>query len=222
MAKSIVSDKQARYERGDGRLEAPSGSGYLLSGNNLSDIGAPATALANLGGAAYTGMSLAGLGLGILTLNPYSCNASAALTAEDVFFTLVTATASRSISTLGTWLFTAGATTGSGVNVLGLYSEAGSLLEQTGDMTTAFESTGFAEGSITPYSLVAGTNYYLAITANFTGTTAHCAGRSTTLPPSNLNGHYLTGYLASQATLPGTITPSSLSATGSSCFIYGR
>jgi hypothetical protein len=52
MAKNIVSDKQTKYERGDGRLENISATGGLLAANNLSDVDSAATALANLGGLA--------------------------------------------------------------------------------------------------------------------------------------------------------------------------
>ena len=45
------------------------------------------------------------------------------------------------VTTLGALIETAGVTTGTGVNELALYSEAGTLLAVTGDMTTAFEST---------------------------------------------------------------------------------
>ena len=99
-------------------------------------------------------------------------------------------------------------------------------------MTTAMESTGFAEGTIanpggiTSYSITEGTNYYFAIVSSFTGTVPKAQGFSTGLSVAGsagaMNGHYLSRYLSTQATMPSTITPSCMSAQPSALFAYAR
>ena len=118
---------------------------------------------------------------------------------------------------LGVLLAQAGVTAGSGVNELGLFLESnGDLVAQTGDMTSAFESTGYAEGvianpgSISSYNITEGTNYYLAFLSSFTGTNPKPAGIATLLQAGTLNGHYIARYETSQAIMPSSITPSSM------------
>jgi hypothetical protein len=60
MAKNTVSDRQTKYERGDGRLESISTTGGLLAANNLSDVDSASTSLANLGGLPLAGGTMSG------------------------------------------------------------------------------------------------------------------------------------------------------------------
>lgn len=174
------------------------------------------------------GATMAGLGLGLLTVSPAAANADTNGNSEQLFGILCTATVSVTVTTLGVLLAQAGVTAGSGVNELALFSESGTLLARTGDMTTVFESTGFAEGaianpgSITSYAITEGTNYYLAFLSSFTGTLPKPAGIATLLPAGALNGHYFARYLNSQATMPASITPSSMSSLTTTCCMYAR
>jgi hypothetical protein len=147
---------------------------------------------------------------------------SHALTNEQAYFILCTATEAAVITKLGALLSAAGVTPGAGVNRLALFTEAGVQAAVTGDMTTAFESTGFAEGTITPYTLTEGANYYLMILTSFTGTVPSVAGPSLSVTMPALNGHYLNGSLASQATVPASITPSGFIGYGAGLCMYGR
>ena len=174
------------------------------------------------------GPTIAGLGLGLLTANPDYCITNSAASNEQLNVMLCTATVTKAVTTLGALVLTAGATPGSGVNELALYSEAGTLVAQTGDMTTAFETLGFAEGaianpgSITSFTVIAGANYYLASAVSFTGTQPHFAGVAAANQTYALNGHYMSRFLGSQATMPGTITPSSMSAQPTTILFYAR
>jgi hypothetical protein len=120
-------------------------------------------------------------------------------------------------------------TAGTGVDALALFSESGTLLAVTGDMTTAFGTAGFAEGtianpgSITSYNIVEGTNYYLAFLMDFTGTVVKTSA-VTNGQSSNaaLNGHYFVRLLASQASMPPSVTPSTMSATSTNPCLYAR
>lgn len=174
------------------------------------------------------GATVAGLGLGLATANPAYCITSSAASNEQLNVMLCTAVVSRTVTTLGALIGTAGVTAGVGANELGLYTEAGTLVAQTGDMTTAFSTLGFAEGaianpgSITSFSLIAGANYYLASLVSFSGTQPHFAGVAALTQTYALNGHYMSRFLGSQATMPGTITPSSMSAQPTTILFYAR
>jgi len=174
------------------------------------------------------GLTTAGLGLGLLAVNPAYAASSASGNSEQLSITLCTATASKTVTTLGIMVTQAGVTPGAGVNVLAMYSESGELLAQTGDMTSAFESTGFAEGAIgnpggiTSYALTEGTNYYLAWLSSFTGTIPKFGGVNTGSTGQALNGHYVMRNLTSQTSLPALITPSSMNSyTFCTCMYAG-
>jgi hypothetical protein len=176
------------------------------------------------GGTQYcvAGPAVTALGLGLLTVDPSACGTVNTLSNEVLFAFLVTAPNSQAVTKLGIWVTTAGVTPGAGVNRLALFSETGTLLEQTGDMTTAFESTGWAEGTISSYNIVAGTNYYLAVLASFTGTIPDAAELAATTAVPGLNGHYLAVGLNGQATMPSSITPSTMTTQSRVYALYAR
>lgn len=174
------------------------------------------------GGSVASGVSPAGYGLGLLTMQPYEPGTSLTLTDTSIFLTLVTAAVSKSITKMGVYLTRAGVTPGVNANGLALYSEAGVLLGQTADMTTAFESTLWAEGTLTAaVPVVAGTNYFWGISGSFTGTTAQVAAIFTNVLDSGLNGHFPAEQLTGTA-FPASFTPGAGLSTSLVTLGYGR
>jgi hypothetical protein len=175
------------------------------------------------------GLSPGAVGSGnpIASVAPLLINNLVTLTAQTFVAFLCTAGSSVRLSTLGTYLRTAGVTPGAGVNQMGIYSAAGVLLGQTADMTAAMQAAGLCEGALTaPVTIAAGTNYYLAILPNFTGTaiqTLGYNGQALNSPAAPLFGGVLPNLFATaQAALPASFTPSGLSVGGSVNFAYGR
>jgi hypothetical protein len=174
------------------------------------------------------GVSAAGLGLGLLTIWPGLANNVNALANQDIFFQLVTATVTQTVSVLGTWIERAGVTTGTATNGMALYAEAGGApIATTGSMATAFESIGYAEGSLGgSYGITQGSNYYLAVASSFTGTTPEMVCQANTEATfdstgNEINGHYLGGYLTGEASFP-SLTPSSLTLQANTYVMYAR
>ena len=173
------------------------------------------------GGGSGIGPSAAGLGLLLMTAPPGAIVNQINLNAQSLAVSLGTCAVAGTATKLGAWIVVAGVTTGAGVNRLALYSEAGTLLAQTGDMTTPFASTGWAEGTIPATALVAGTNYYLGVVPNYTGTPVAVGYTGIDNIPV-LNGHYLNLFENGQATVPASFTPSGLSLLFSTLILYAR
>jgi hypothetical protein len=162
---------------------------------------------ASSGGASPPAM----LGLLLWTIPPELAFMSGNPPTGDVFFSLAQAAASGSVGHLGTIVRQAGVTPGAGLNAMAIYSAAGVLLGNTGDMTAQFEATGYVEGAITPVSIVAGQSYYLGISQNFTGTVAQFAGASVPVPTPAIRANYSPVY-ESSSVWPASFTPSGLLA----------
>jgi len=202
----------------------PGGADFLRARNNLSDVANPATALANLGGSSGiipTGMSAHMLGLAILTNDPGVTTNEDQLAAQEMFWVLCMAAVTRSITIMGTWLTQAGIGPGAGVNQMALYSEAGALLTTSADCTTGFESTGVTEVSCTPYTVTAGTNYYMAIVCNFASQAPKIPINGVNDVPS-INGHYPLLFQSGNASIPSSFTPSALSQGFDSWIMWAR
>lgn len=173
------------------------------------------------------GLSAAAMGTPIATVGPSLVSNLVTITAQVFVAFLATAGASVTLTKLGTYLRTAGVTPGAGVNQMAVYSAAGLLLAQTADMTAAMSAAGLCEGTLTaPVPVVAGTNYYLALLPNFTGTaiqTIGFAGQALNSAAAPLFGGVLPNlFAAGQAALPASFVPSSLGAGGSVNYLYGR
>jgi len=170
------------------------------------------------------GPSPASFGLAMASIMPFMARGTLGCTNEQWYAVRCTAYKTGNVTFLGVWLTTAGVTAGAGVNRLALYSATGTLLQQTGDLTTAFQSTGITEGAITSQAVTAGTDYWLALLTSFTGTVPQVAqdGLAGSLPA--INGLYTVGTLATQATVPASFTPSSAAGatSGAVPFLYGR
>lgn len=169
------------------------------------------------------GATPAALGLTALTTEPYACSATQVITGQSVYWVLVTAVQTATVTTMGTWVQTAGVTAGTGVNEMAVYSAAGTLLQATGDASAAFGSTGIREAALSAsLALIAGTSYYLALTANFTGTALviYCQASSVAIP--SINSNFVSLSDSGHATMPASFTPSGVSLNKSALFLYAR
>ena len=148
-------------------------------------------------------------GLALWTNPLYTATLTYAPGAQTFIGVLVRASASTTITKLGAWITTAGASAGAGVNGMALYSEAGTRLAVTGDMTAAFQTTGYIEGTLTSsYDIVANTNYYLYYLNNFsTAPVLATNGSSGTYP--TIRGHIASPILFGQTSFPASFTPGS-------------
>ena len=155
------------------------------------------------------------LGLAMQTLPLYGCAGTLGPAAQTLVLVLAQAQASVTLTKLGAWIDAAGVTPGAGVNRLMIYSEAGTLLGQTGDMTTAFEGTTYAEGTISGGAAVTwGANYYLGMVHNFTGTAPlFIAGPGLASYPL-VRTHYPSVVAFGQSTVPASVTPSGMTPAG--------
>lgn len=164
------------------------------------------------------------LGLGLLTAPLTDSGFTVSQTAGNMVCFLCIAAKTRTVSTLGIQVTAAGVT-GSGVNALALYTEAGVLIDQTGDMTAAFSAVGFAEGAMgASHQVVAGTNYYLCVLTHFSGTAPKFAATGTASSANIpvINGHYPALFKAAQASFPASFTPSSFSLNSGHYIAYAR
>jgi hypothetical protein len=174
------------------------------------------------------GVAASSLGIRLTSALFTTANSTGALGNEVFYYCRATAWYGGQITKLGAMVAVAGVTPGAGVNRMALFSVASTaeLLAETGDMTSAFESTGYAEGTLgTAYDLVAGTDYFLVVLTSFTGTApvlTRAALSVSALPPF-AGTEYITGFSGgSQAAMPGSFTPSSETQAGSILCLYGR
>lgn len=193
-----------------------------IAGEVLTDTGGSSAPTFQPLAGGPAGPSPAGYGLGLLTLNPMLVATDGASGAAVFLVVLATAAQNVNVTKLGCWVASAGVTPGAGTNTMALYSEAGVLIAQTGDMTAAFEATGFQEGTITSTALAAGTNYYLAVLTDFTGTTPYLYSYNASVIPPALNGHYPSLFIGSQTSMPASFTPSTAGANGQTYVMYAR
>lgn len=120
------------------------------------------------------------------------------------------------VGNVGLFLGTAGAVS-TGVNAMGLYSEAGVLLAQTGDLTAALSAAGsngmYLEFPLTvPYKTAANTNYYVGVLSHMTTPPlvgGFFAGAGVSYPA--VHGHLPVITLGGQAALPASFSIGSVS-----------
>jgi hypothetical protein len=155
------------------------------------------------------------LSLAMTTLDLYACSGTLGPGAQALIGILTTAPRSVTIARLGCWVASGGVTPGTGVNGLAIYSEAGSLLNRTADMTAAFGTPGYAEGPLTgDVTLTAGANYYLCILHDFSGTSPSFAAGPGLGSYPQIRGHYPSVAAFGQPSFPASITPSAIAAGG--------
>ena len=157
-------------------------------------------------------------GLSMWTIDPKICAAGCipfqtgttfpALVNEIMYASAALAATSETIGYLGTWVATAGTTPGSGVNRLAIFDSAGTLLGQTGDMTSDFESPGYVEGAISGgVPVTAGDVYYLTILSSFTGTALAVAQFGASLNIPRIRSVACCIGITGQATAPSSFDP---------------
>lgn len=168
------------------------------------------------------GESVAGFGLALASMAPQAASTATTAVNETLYLARITAQKSASITKLGCWITGAGVTPGAGVNLMAVFSAAGAQLQVTGDLTTAIESTGIIEGTITSQAVVAGTDYWIGLLTSYSGTAPHFAGASAAAVIPQINSVYSAGSLATQATMPASFTPSGLTGLATPPFLYGR
>ena len=168
------------------------------------------------------GESVAGFGLALASCQPLAASTATTAVNETLYLARMTARATTSITKLGCWITGAGVTPGAGVNLMAIFSAAGAQLQVTGDLTTALESTGIAEGTITSQAVVAGTDYWIGLLTSYSGTAPHFAGASAAAAIPAINSVYSAGSITTQATMPASFTPSSLTGLATPPFLYGR
>ncbi len=151
-------------------------------------------------------------GLALWTIPLYTATLTYAPSTQTFIGVLVRASVSTTITKLGTWITVGGSGAGAGVNGMALYSEAGTRLAVTGDMTAAFQTTGYVEGTLaSSYDLVADTNYYLYYLNNFSVAPVLATNGATGTYPT-IRGHVASPILFSQTSFPASFTPGSATA----------
>lgn len=150
--------------------------------------------------------------LSLWTIPLYTATLSYGPSAQTFVGVLTRSSANATITKLGTWIITAGSTAGVGVNGIAIYSEAGTRLGVTGDMTATFQTTGYVEGTLTSsVDITADTNYYIVFLNNFsTAPVLATNGSSGTFP--TIRGHIASPVLFSQTSFPASFTPGSATA----------
>jgi hypothetical protein len=195
----------------------PSGggaAGALLAVNNLSDVGSAASSRTSLGLGGGAQQS-AGTPTGALAevLPVYACGVSGGspLTAGVLILNLIRPVGPITVTNLGIWLTLAGVTS-SGANGLALYTEAGTLIDQTADLSTAFAAgTGYTEAPLSggTQNLSANTNYYVAVLSHFSGTTPKAAAAVAGQVIPVVKSHYPSLTKSAMSAFPSSFTPSS-------------
>ena len=174
------------------------------------------SALPSIGSAA-AGDDAALYGLAATTMQVSDINS--ALTMSDGLLVVVPAyvAADVTVDTLACIVEVAGVTPGLGVNVMGLYDAGGTRLGVTGDMTTALESTGYTEGTLTSaVALTGGSRIYIALLTSFTGTAptvlGHLGRDVTPVDYPDVNSITTSRFQSPISTaLPASLTYSSMS-----------
>lgn len=158
------------------------------------------------------------------TLDPAQIAAEFGIASGVAVWALCRCARSATITTLGVWVTTAGTAPGTGVNNLGIYSEAGVRLALTADMATEFAVAGWKEGVLAAsVNLVAGTNYYLHMLTHMTGDPKIGYGPNLGFSArSPINGHYSTLYIAAQATSPASFNPATATQSGAVWYAGAR
>lgn len=145
--------------------------------------------------------------------DPQACNNGQALTAQALYLTWIPVIQPTPASSLYYNVQAAGVTTGTGVNLLAVYSQDGQTqLALSPDQTTNFAATGNHTVTLTAF-LISPPGVYVAALANYTGTAVGLMGSVAGGSVSNL-GPFSRSYsnVASQTSMPSTVTPATVIA----------
>lgn len=162
------------------------------------------------------------MGLQMWTSSPYIASSQFALSSGTLVFVLVRPQLPATITNLGLWVTSTATGPSTGTNGMALYTEAGVLMAATGDMSTAFTATGYAEGTLTASQSVSMTsNYYIAALTHMTGNPSVAATSAVANIPV-IQAHYASIFLTAQTGFPASFTPSGASLNNAAYFLAGR
>ena len=190
-------------------------TGAAQKASNLSDLASAETARTNLALGTQAQQNFGTLtGALAEVVTPYACAVvgGSQLTAAILILNLIRP-GPVLVTNLGIWLTLAGVTA-SGANGLALYTEAGVLIDQTGDMSAAFAGTGYIEAALgAQQQLSANASYYIGVLSHFSGTAPKAASALAGQAIPVIKGHYLSLTKSATATFPGSFTPSALTTS---------
>jgi len=173
------------------------------SANNRVDIRISAPTPVDFGASA--------LGLVAHTMQPGQATARFAMNTGICVFMLVHIP-DAVVTTLGAWKTTESVGTPTGTCGMALYTESGTLIDQTTSMATALANPSPAvewiSGSLSggQHTLTAG-SYYIAFLSNIAGAPQIAGATSIDFIPP-INGHYSSLYLTGQSSFPASFSPS--------------
>jgi hypothetical protein len=156
------------------------------------------------------------VGLSFWSLDPRAAATGHGPNAQVMCCHLVRPVKSETISKLGIWVGGAGTTPGAGINGLAIYTLASltsaTLLGQSADATTAFETPGYTELSIQGggVAVTALKDYYLCLVHNFTG--GNPVFPASSAPPGTLpeiRSYFMAIFFGGQASFPASFNPNS-------------
>jgi hypothetical protein len=165
----------------------------------------------------------AGNAIGLLAevLPIYNCvqAGGSTLTAGFQICNLIRPDGPITATNLGIWITLAGVTA-SGYNGLGLFTEAGVLIDQTADMSAQFATLGYVEAPMgAAHSLAANTSYYICVISHFSGTAPKAGSSIAGLTIPLIKGHYFSLSKSAIATFPNNFTPSTYATSTASYYM---
>lgn len=215
---------------GDYSIGQISGAGSA-AGMSATAFDAAGQATAALGTAnSFTTSSIAALSLGtkskqnagtitgllaeVLPIFNFGTSGGSTLTAGFQIANLIRPDGPITVTNLGIWITLAGVTS-SGYNGLGLFTEAGVLIDQTADMSAQFATLGYVEAplSLGTFNTTANTSYYISVISHFSGTVPKAASSLAGLAIPSIKGHLPSISKSGVATFPANFTPSSYSTS---------
>lgn len=159
----------------------------------------------------------------VSTVDPYVCNTQFGISSGAAVFNLI-ALPAGTYTTLGIWL--RGAAAGStGSNRLAIYTEAGTLIDTSGDMTADFQS-GVAptiiESTLSLGSYVhAGGNVYIGALTHFS-TPPSIKAIDIGINAPDINSHRPSVFLTGQTSFPASFNVAAANANSAAYFMYVR
>lgn len=177
------------------------------------------------GGTAYDPGALQ-MGMLAATMPLSSVRNTLNLSAGTCVFVLCPIVADLTLATLECWIQTAGVTA-SGVNGLAAYTEAGVLIQKTGDLSTAFAGLGWKGGALAAGAVLGkGTRIYLSALTHYSGTTPKIGGALSDLGSGTnfptINARYPSVFLTGQTDFPASFDPSTANVNSGQYLIAGR
>lgn len=150
--------------------------------------------------------------------DPATAAATTALTAGVVSLVRFRIRVTSTANSLSCGVTTAGSGLTAGQNFMGIYSAAGTLLRNTGDLSTVWNSTGAKIAALTSSVSLTPGYYYLAMLANGTTPPTLARGGNSTNSLQNAGTTATTlrfaTYGSGQTTLPTPLTLASMAASG--------